>query len=68
MVRATDGGGKMDHVRVRVEVDDVNDNTPVFSLPQYQANVAIQSGLAADILQVGWWGGLGQLSAHIRLG
>ncbi|KAF2353702.1 Cadherin [Trinorchestia longiramus] len=52
VVSATDGGGKTDFSRVRILVDDVNDNAPIFALPQYQANVRVDTGVDDIILKV----------------
>ncbi|XP_047739370.1 fat-like cadherin-related tumor suppressor homolog, partial [Hyalella azteca] len=52
VVSATDGGGKTDFTRVRVLVDDVNDNAPLFALPQYQANVRVDTAVGDTILKV----------------
>ena len=38
-ILATDGGGKLDWATVRLMVTDVNDNAPVFQLPEYTTTV-----------------------------
>lgn len=37
---AIDGGGLLDSVVVRIKVEDVNDNAPVFEKPRYEFSVA----------------------------
>ncbi|XP_077421706.1 protocadherin Fat 3a isoform X1 [Vanacampus margaritifer] len=39
VAQATDGGGRWSRAEVWVEVTDVNDNPPVFTLPHYTASV-----------------------------
>lgn len=51
-VSATDGGGKMAFAKVRVALDDTNDNAPVFAMPQYQANIPVDIELGYSILKV----------------
>ncbi|KAF2368089.1 Cadherin [Trinorchestia longiramus] len=52
VVSATDGGGKRDYCRVLVHVQDRNDNPPVFSLPDYQADVLDSAELGRVILKL----------------
>lgn len=39
-VRATDGGGLMSHAFVRVILEDINDNVPVFTSLNYRGTVS----------------------------
>lgn len=39
VARATDGGGRWCRAEVWVEVTDVNDNPPLFTLPHYTSSV-----------------------------
>ncbi|KAB7505675.1 Fat-like cadherin-related tumor suppressor-like protein [Armadillidium nasatum] len=41
VVAARDSGGKVDFAKVRIYVKDKNDHSPLFTLPQYQANIPV---------------------------
>ena len=51
-ISATDGGGRVAYTKVKVTLDDTNDNAPVFSLPQYHANIPVHTELGYSILKV----------------
>lgn len=39
VVQAMDGGGQWCSAEIQLVVTDVNDNPPIFTMPQYTANV-----------------------------
>ncbi|XP_076064277.1 fat-like cadherin-related tumor suppressor homolog, partial [Oratosquilla oratoria] len=51
-VAVVDAGGRADFAQVRVVVEDANDNSPVFTLPSYQANVPVNVAPGTIILKV----------------
>ena len=58
-----DSGGKTDFTKVVIGVKDVNDNPPVFHMPQYQGNVAVGRAPGAVVLKV--WDLLRENLTHI---
>ena len=48
-----DGGGVTDFAEVTIEVLDANDNAPAFNLPQYQANVPVDTPVGETVMKVG---------------
>ena len=51
-VSVTDEGGRASFTTVRVTVQDRNDNPPVFTLPEYQANTNTDVAPGTTILRV----------------
>lgn len=51
-VTASDGGGRLGFVTVRVKVTDDNDNSPVFALKEYKATIFGNLTLNAPIIKV----------------
>ncbi|XP_050709163.1 cadherin-4-like [Eriocheir sinensis] len=52
-VSVMDEGGRASFTAVRVTVRDKNDNPPVFTLPEYQANINTDLAPRTTILKVG---------------
>ncbi|XP_059250216.1 protocadherin-23 [Mustela nigripes] len=52
LVKATDGGGLSAQAFVRVEMEDVNDNEPVFNPSTYMTSISSQTQPGTEILNV----------------
>ncbi|CAL4112189.1 unnamed protein product, partial [Meganyctiphanes norvegica] len=51
-VSVMDEGGKSDFAKVRITIDDTNDNAPKFILSEYQGNIPTNMAEGSSILQV----------------
>ncbi|XP_061923839.1 protocadherin Fat 3a isoform X6 [Entelurus aequoreus] len=52
VAQATDGGGRWCRAEVQVEVTDVNDNPPIFTLQQYTASVYEDTATKAPLTRI----------------
>ncbi|XP_043275880.1 protein dachsous [Venturia canescens] len=52
MISAVDGGGLTANLSIRVEVQDVNDNPPVFERNEYHVDISEGTRLDSQVLQV----------------
>ena len=52
LVMAIDDGGRTGFSKVWIHIKDRNDNRPVFALPEYQANIPVDTNPGNSILKV----------------
>ncbi|XP_074850070.1 protocadherin-23 [Carettochelys insculpta] len=52
LVKATDGGGLSAQAFVRIEIEDINDNQPVFNPATYETTISSQTNPGTEIINV----------------
>uniref|UniRef100_A0A7E4WCV1 Cadherin-related family member 2 n=1 Tax=Panagrellus redivivus TaxID=6233 RepID=A0A7E4WCV1_PANRE len=51
-VKATDGGGLSDEAKTTIQIEDVNDNAPVFEKPVYRLKVLEDEAIGYELIRV----------------